>query len=89
LWIDNTEVSKADDVVYYDRSIRNVAKLPKRAHKEIVTRRDGKVCEYCGLLEGLTAGIGQQFNTFYGMFQSPPFHPRCRCFMIISGTRAA
>lgn len=82
LWLDNSEISKAD-VVFYDRSIRDINRLPKRARKEIITRRDDRVCKYCFPLEGITAKIGEEFDTDYGYFMVPPFHPRCRCFVII------
>lgn len=83
LWIDNTKVSKAD-VYLIDRTDATIGTLPRTAKKEIVTRRDGKVCNYCISLEGSTALIGRKFHTEYGLFDGPPFHPRCRCFMIAS-----
>lgn len=89
LWIDNIGISKADsdlpdNVTFFDRSIRNIGSIPRRARKEIVTRRDGKVCDYCFELEGIKARLGEDFETHYGFFSAPPFHPRCRCFMIVS-----
>lgn len=83
LWLDNQSVSKAD-VVYYDRSIRDIGNIPKRARKIIVTRRDDRVCKYCDPLDGIKARLGEQFETDYGFFDTPPFHPRCRCFLIVS-----
>lgn len=82
LWLDNLTISKSD-VVYFDRSIKGDV-IPARAKKEIVTRRDSRVCNYCDPLDGVTARIGEEFDTHYGSFASPPFHPRCRCFMILS-----
>jgi hypothetical protein len=90
LWVDNlTGVSKSDGVTFYDRSIRDIANLPRGAVKEIVTRRDGVVCDYCDAVDGTTAQVGKQYNTEYGYFDHPPFHPRCRCFQIISLKRAS
>ncbi len=78
LWMDNmtSEVSKA--------SIALIGSLPKRAKKQIITRRDERVCSYCDPLDGITAPIGEQYDTEYGLFDGPPFHPRCRCFQILS-----
>lgn len=92
LWIDNLEISKAEEppneVWYFDRSVptnvSSISQLPKRARKEWITRRDNRVCEYCLPLEGVKARLGFEFDTEYGMFQSPPIHPRCRCYMIVS-----
>lgn len=89
LCIDNMMISKADDEVYYFDSsipsnITSIAQLPARARKEILTRRDDRVCNYCFPLDGLTASIGADFETEYGYFNTPPFHPRCRCFMVIT-----
>lgn len=91
LWIDNLRVSKAEepsDVWHFDRSVptsvSSISQLPKRARKEWITRRDNRVCDYCLPLEGATARLGFEFDTEYGMFQAPPIHPRCRCYMIVS-----
>ena len=89
LWIDNLSVSKAEnDVWFFDESIPNnvtsIAQLPKRARKEVVTRRDERVCNYCLPLDGIRARLGEEFDTDYGFFITPPFHPRCRCYMIVS-----
>lgn len=83
LWLDNMgEISKAT-VVFYDRSITNISRLPRTAVKEWVTRRDGKVCLHCDPLDGITAQVGKEFDTDYGWFSTPPIHPHCRCFIII------
>lgn len=85
LWQDNLSgVSKAD-VVYIDVKYRDIAQLPKNAKKEWITRRDGRVCQFCDPLDGLTAKIGEEFDTERGMFMVPPIHPRCRCFVILGG----
>lgn len=51
--------------------------------KRIVTRRDNRVCNYCSPLDGITVNLGAEFDTKYGLYQGPPFHPKCRCFMAI------
>jgi hypothetical protein len=86
LWLDNSDISKAE-VLFYDRSIRDINKIPKRARKEWITRRDDAVCNYCFPLEGNLAKIGEEFDTDYGWFECPPIHPRCRCFMILFDPR--
>lgn len=83
LWIDNSSISKAD-VIFYDRKILATGRIPKRAKKEWITRRDDAVCNYCFPLEGAKAYLTEEFDTDYGFFQVPPIHPRCRCFMIIA-----
>lgn len=85
VWLDNSSISKADDVIYYDRQILSTGRIPKRAKKEWITRRDDRVCNYCFPLEGVKARLAEEFDTDYGFFQVPPIHPRCRCFMIITG----
>lgn len=84
-------VSKSEDmstVWFFEDSVpsnvTSIAALPKRAKKEIITRRDDRVCKYCFPLDGLKARIGEEFDTEYGYFLSPPFHPRCRCFLGVS-----
>jgi len=86
LWLDNQEISKAAaEVIYYDSTtISHINKLPRRARKIIVTRRDDRVCNYCDPLDGVKARLGEQFDTEYGLFVSPPIHPRCRCFLIVT-----
>lgn len=66
------------------RKIVSLRGIPQTARKEIVTRRDNRTCNYCRPMEGLTAKMGQNFVTGYGLFMYPPFHPRCRCYMIVS-----
>lgn len=83
LWLDNQDVSKSD-ITFYDRTIRDFGNVPKRARKIIITRRDGRVCEYCDSLDGLKARIGKDFDTEYGLFSGPPFHPNCRCYLFVS-----
>jgi hypothetical protein len=83
LWIDNMGVSKAT-YEFFDRSISNVNNLPRTARKEWITRRDGRVCLRCQPLDGLRAKIGEDFDTEYGFFLTPPIHPHCRCFVIVS-----
>jgi hypothetical protein len=58
--------------------------IPRYARKYWVTRRDGKVCQYCLPLEGVTTLVGMPFNTIYGTFSGPPIHPECRCVPILS-----
>ena len=90
LWIENLRgIHKADDSEWFlerghsASKITSLAGIPKRAKKEIVTRKDNRVCDYCEPLDGKTARLGTDFNTEYGLFIAPPFHPRCRCFMIV------
>lgn len=83
LWLDNQVISKAE-ITYYDRTIPDIGNIPRRARKVIITRRDDRVCSYCDPLDGVKAKLGEQFETDYGLFDAPPFHPRCRCFLIVS-----
>lgn len=64
-------------------AITSLYGIPALAKKTVVTRRDNRTCDYCWPLEGITAGIGAMFQSRYGVFAHPPFHPRCRCFMIV------
>jgi len=86
LWKDNTEndmVSKARrrrEVEYRGTSRRRIMQAP---HKTWMTRRDDKVCKYCDPLDGITARLDAEFDTRYGVFDSPPIHPNCRCFMVL------
>ena len=64
--------------------ITDLLGLPSRARKEIITRQDDVVCDFCDdNFEGATAPIGKPFDTNVGLFFHPPFHPRCRCFMVV------
>ena len=93
VWIDNMAVSKARKRTETGglllehagkvTSIHSIRGIPRTARKTIVTRRDNRVCDYCLPLEGIDAPIGRTFNTGYGVFPHPPFHPRCRCYMIV------
>lgn len=78
LWIDNlqAEVSKA--------VVRLATPLPQNTQKTIVTRQDDRVCDYCEPLDGVSAKVGEAYDTKYGLFSGPPFHPRCRCFQILT-----
>ena len=85
LWQDNTQdmVSKARrrrQVEYRGMTRRQVMREP---HKTWMTRRDDKVCKYCDPLDGITARLDAEFDTKYGVFDSPPIHPNCRCFMVL------
>jgi hypothetical protein len=85
LWRDNAEnelISKARRraVEYRGMSRRGVMQGP---HKTWTTRRDDKVCTYCDPLDGITARLDAEFDTRYGVFDSPPIHPNCRCFMVL------
>lgn len=86
LWMDNFGVvEKAarrprPKVEYIGTSRRAIREAP---NKTWVTRRDDKVCKYCAPLDGITARIDAEFDTKYGIFEAPPIHPRCRCFMIL------
>lgn len=84
LWLDNyPPIEKArrprPKVVYIGTSRRRVMSAP---HKTWLTRRDDRVCKYCLPLDGITARIDAEFETKYGVFETPPIHPRCRCFMV-------
>lgn len=88
LWADN--LAPEEEVVKVDRP-RMVSDLaisggiiPRNARKYWVTRRDGKVCQYCDPLEGLTTKVGTDFDTPYGIFSGPPIHPQCRCVAVLS-----
>jgi hypothetical protein len=94
LWIENLQgISKANKKVegsqwFYESggdavTITSLVGIPKSARKEIVTRKDNRVCVYCEPLDRTTARLGTEFRTGYGLFMSPPFHPRCRCYMIV------
>jgi len=85
LWKDNTEndlVAKARrrEVEYRGMSRRQVGRV---ANKTWMTRRDDKVCKYCEPLDGITARLDAEFDTRYGVFDSPPIHPNCHCFLVM------
>jgi hypothetical protein len=85
LWRDNSDsdlVAKARrrQVEYRGTTRRRVMQAP---HKTWTTRRDEKVCKYCDPLDGITARLDAEFDTRYGVFDSPPIHPNCRCFMVL------
>lgn len=89
VWSIQEGISKAliptqDNQTVYGREITNPAKPGRRARKMILTRRDERVCNYCDPLDGITARLGQSFDTEYGYFDYPPFHPRCRCFIYVT-----
>jgi hypothetical protein len=95
VWIDNSRISKARRKTIYGGAwyresggtagvITTLRGVPAKAKKRIVTRKDNRVCDYCEPLDQFTAPLGSMFNTRYGLFKYPPFHPRCRCFMIVS-----
>jgi hypothetical protein len=97
VWLDNTTISKArrknadwqwDGEMFYEgrqapKRVTSLRGIPTRARKTIVTRRDNRICNYCLPLEGIESQVGSPFVTQYGSFNYPPFHPRCRCFMIV------
>jgi len=85
LWRANEDVRKAqEDVTFYDQTIKDAGRIPRNARKVILTRRDDRVCTYCDVLDGVSAKLNDDFDTEYGMFECPPFHPRCRCFMLVT-----
>lgn len=67
-------------VEYIGTSRRRIEEQP---HKTWMTRRDDKVCNYCDPLDGITARLDAEFDTRYGIFECPPIHPNCRCFMVL------
>lgn len=67
-------------VEYIGTSRRRIEAQP---HKTWMTRRDDKVCKYCDPLDGITARLDAEFDTRYGIFEAPPIHPNCRCFMVL------
>lgn len=89
VWLDNMSVSKARksqmllEHAGKVTAITSLRGIPARARKTIVTRKDNRVCDYCAPLENIETAIGASFHTEYGVFAHPPFHPRCRCFMIL------
>lgn len=57
-------------------------KQEQRATNALVTKtwrtqEDEKVCQTCGPLHGVSAGINEQFP---GGFNAPPAHSNCRCY---------
>lgn len=85
LWRANLEspISKArrrPKVEYIGTNRRRIEAAP---HKTWMTRRDEKVCKYCDPLDGITARLDAEFDTRYGIFEAPPIHPNCRCFMVL------
>lgn len=85
LWKSNSqmEIYKARrnmKVEYVGTSRRQIMAEP---HKTWMTRRDDKVCKYCDPLEGISARLDAEFDTQYGIFEAPPIHPNCRCFMVL------
>lgn len=87
--VSNTEVNRivntALETLFIDNSRQSVVITKARnvVVKRVVTRRDNRVCNYCAPLDGIKVGLGAEFDTDYGFYQSPPFHPMCRCFMVI------
>jgi len=71
----NRAINSALDALWY------VNAAGREVTKSITTRRDGRVCPYCLPLEGIQEAVGASFDTKYGVFQYPPFHPQCRCFL--------
>lgn len=61
----------------------NRRRIEAQPHKTWMTRRDEKVCNYCDPLDGITARLDAEFDTRYGIFDAPPIHPNCRCFMVL------
>ena len=61
----------------------NRRRIEEQPHKTWMTRRDEKVCKYCDPLDGITARLDAEFDTRYGIFEAPPIHPNCRCFMVL------
>ena len=49
--------------------------LPKNTQKTWNTAGDELVCPQCGPLDGVSIGVGEQFDGFY----APPLHVNCRC----------
>lgn len=84
LWSDNyglvEKAARRPRVEYIGTSRRAIERAP---NKTWLTRRDDKVCKYCAPLDGITARIDAEFDTKYGIFEAPPIHPRCRCFMTL------
>ncbi|MFE9742945.1 hypothetical protein [Streptomyces sp. NPDC006477] len=86
LWRDNMESSiekarrRRPKVEYIGTSRRRIQEAP---NKTWMTRRDEKVCKYCDPLDGITARLDAEFDTRYGIFEAPPIHPNCRCFMVL------
>lgn len=81
LFQDNfSNVSKARrlKVQYIGTSRQRIRANP---NKTWLTRRDEKVCKYCEPLDGITARLDAEFETHYGVFEAPPIHPNCHCFM--------
>lgn len=79
LWLSNMEVEKARvdrPLLTSDLTISG-GRIPRYARKVWVTRKDGRVCQYCEPLDGITTGVGQYFKTIYGTFSGPPIHPQC------------
>lgn len=87
--IANTEVNRIVNISLETLFIDNfsttavIHKARRVVVKRVVTRRDNRVCNYCSPLDGIKVGLGAEFDTKYGLYQSPPFHPMCRCFMVI------
>jgi hypothetical protein len=88
LWLDNmepeSEVVKVDRPFLQSDLAISGGVIPRYARKYWVTRRDGKVCQYCAPLEGLTTKVGTAFKTIYGVVSGPPIHPQCRCVPVLS-----
>lgn len=81
----NRIVNTALEALFLDNSRQSavITKARSVVVKSVVTRRDNRVCNYCAPLDGIKVDLGSEFDTEYGFYQSPPFHPLCRCFMVI------
>lgn len=85
LWRDNSSFTihkarRRPKVEYIGTSRRRIV---ESVHKVWMTRRDDKVCKYCDPLDGIAARLDAEFDTRYGIFDAPPIHPNCRCFMVL------
>lgn len=75
----NIQKARRLPVQYIGTSRQRIRANP---NKTWLTRRDGTVCKYCEPLDGITARIDAEFDTHYGVFEAPPIHPNCHCFMV-------
>ena len=57
--------------------------LGKGATKTVIVTPDELLCQICSPMSGVSIPVKEKFETDVGSFQSPPFHPNCRCAVAI------
>lgn len=64
-------------------SARSVNLLGSEVRREYVATSDSHVCPECEALDGRTYGLHEQIWSKFGLTDTPPIHPACRCVMVL------